>query len=94
MKLRKMKLGLLKEGTQWVAVNLGTNKIDDAFLVAQGSTKEEAIESFRRTYHAMAMTTNGPMRERLARCARTPAEYTVRAEEFVDIEVDAFDEKY
>lgn len=94
MKTRTLMVALLMEGDQWVAVNLGATKIDDAFIVGQGSTKEDALDSLKRVYHAMAMLTNGPMRERLARCARTPAEYTVRAEEIVKIEVDAFDEKY
>jgi hypothetical protein len=94
MMFRTLTVGLHKEGTQWVAVNLGTTKIDDAFLVAQGPTKEDALDGLKLIYHAMAVASNGPMRETLARCARTPSEYEVIAEEIVQIEVDAYDEDY
>jgi len=88
MGMRTLEVALLKEGTQWVAVNLG------AFLVAQGPTKEDAVESLKMIYHAVAMTGNGPMREILARKAQMPPEYRENALDIWLVDVDAFEEQY
>jgi hypothetical protein len=84
-----LEVALLKEGTQWVAVSL------DAFLVAQGPTKEDAVDGLKRIYNAIAMNSNGEVLARysLSRYSRTPPEYRENAADIWLVDVDAFEEQ-
>lgn len=84
----KFDVALLQEDTQWVAVVLGP------FIAAQGPTKEDALESLQRIYHAMATVSNGPMWRVLAEKAKTPPEYRENALEIVNVSFPAYNKIY